>query len=401
VAALSMAGFPPLLGFVSKEEAFAAFLGAPGGDWLAPLAAALALGASIMTFAYGARIFDGAFEGPATQRLFDPKPSFYGPAALTALAGLGLGIWVSRLDPFMSRVASDALGAVGHVDLRMWHGLEPALALSALTIAAGTAAFVFRRPVGRALARIRTPVPGSAAFDRSYDGLVGIGKAVGRPFLSDAPARHLLWVLGAVATAGLAAWLARGEVPPFPAPAAEPADWAVLALLGAAILGAARTHTRIAAVALVGIAGFLVAVLYVLFGAPDLALTQLLIETLTVVLVVLVFRRLPQRFRAVARIRQLGAAAVAVTMGTLAALATYTLTGRRGLSEAGAYFLSAAPDEAGGENVVNTILVDFRALDTLGEITVLAVAALGVIALVRLAGRGRPRRTGGGGEPPA
>jgi multicomponent Na+:H+ antiporter subunit A len=154
---------------------------------------------------------------------------------------------------------------------------------------------------------------------------------------------------------------------------------AALLVLGAA--GAALARSRTGAVAVLGIVGFLVAVVYVLLGGPDLAITQLLVETLTVALVVLVFRRLPQAFRAVGRVRRSGAAAAAVMVGAVAALGTYALTGRREISEAGAYFLRAGPDEAGGRNVVNTILVDFRALDTLGEITVLAVAAVGVMAL--------------------
>lgn len=399
LAAMSMAGLPPLLGFVSKEEAFGAFLAAPGAAWLGPLAVTLAVGASIATFAYGARILDGAFGGPVTQRLFEPARRFYLPAAVTALAGVGLGIGVSALDPLIGRVASDALGGVGKVDLALWHGFVPALGLSALTIAAGTAAFVLRRGVDRTLARLRTPLPGVTAFDRASTGLVSLGRASARPFSSSSPARHLVWVLGVVVTAGVAAWFVGVELPVTPPPASQATDWVVAGLLAAAVVGAARTHTRIAAVALVGIAGFLVAVLYVLFGAPDLALTQLLVETLTVVLVVLVFRRLPRTFRTVAPIRRIAAVAVALTAGLAATGATYAMTGRRGISEAGGYFLRAAPEETGGENVVNTILVDFRALDTLGEITVLAVAALGVIALVRLAGRdGDARAERGGAE---
>jgi multicomponent Na+:H+ antiporter subunit A len=108
----------------------------------------------------------------------------------------------------------------------------------------------------------------------------------------------------------------------------------------------------------------------------------LLVETLTVAFVVLVFRRLSPRFAPVAPARRRLAAVSAIVMGIVAGVGAYALTGRRPLSEAGAYFLEAGPREAGGRNVVNTILVDFRALDTLGEITVLAVAAIGVIVLV-------------------
>ena len=136
---------------------------------------------------------------------------------------------------------------------------------------------------------------------------------------------------------------------------------------------------------MIGATGFLIAVLYVLLGAPDLALTQLLVETLTVTLVVMVFRRLPRRFEPVRGARRLRAAGIAIVTGTLAGAAAYAFAGRRPLSDVAGYYLEAAEPVTGGSNVVNTILVDFRALDTLGEITVLAVAALGVYALVRLA----------------
>ena len=119
LAAMSMAGLPPLLGFVTKEEAFIAFLDAPGPNWLAPLAAGVAAASASLTFAYGARIFDGAFEGPLTQKLYEPRRSFLVPAALTALAGLGLGLFVGRLDGPVSAVAATATGAPGHVHLAL------------------------------------------------------------------------------------------------------------------------------------------------------------------------------------------------------------------------------------------------------------------------------------------
>lgn len=390
VAALSMAGFPPLLGFVSKEEALGAFLAAPGGRGFGVAAAVLAVTASVMTLAYGARIFDGAFGGPPRQRLYDPALRFLAPAAVTALAGVALGFGISGLDPLVGALARDALGSSGTVHLALWHGLTPALGLSALTIAGGFTLFLARDRVDRTFGTLRGPLDGAVFFDRGHEATVAAGRLVGRPFVSDVPARHLGWIFGAVAVAGLAAWAGHGEVLPLPAPRGLPPEWAVAVLLALAVLAAAAARTRITAVAVLGIAGFLVAVLYVLLGAPDLALTQLLVETLTVALVVLVFRRLPQSFREVSRRRRSAAGGAALGMGVLAGLAAYRLTGRRGISQVGEYYLGAAVPEAGGRNVVNTILVDFRALDTLGEITVLAVAAIGVVSLARLvAGAGR------------
>jgi multicomponent Na+:H+ antiporter subunit A len=382
LAALSMAGFPPFLGFVSKEEAFAAFLAAPGPGWFAPTAAAMAAASASLTFAYGARIFDGAFEGPLTQELFDPRRSFLLPAALTALTGLALGIGVGWLNPVAGVAAGVATGAPAEVDLALWHGFTPALALATAMVTLGFVLFRFRQRVDRALEPVHLPASGARLFDRVYDATLAAGRASAAPFTSGVPAAHLGWVLASLTAAGVAAWLVWSPQTPAPLTGGETgADQVVAALLVLGAAGAALARSRTGAVAVLGIVGFLVAVVYVLLGGPDLAITQLLVETLTVALVVLVFRRLPQAFRAVGRVRRSGAAAAAVMVGAVAALGTYALTGRREISEAGAYFLRAGPDEAGGRNVVNTILVDFRALDTLGEITVLAVAAVGVMAL--------------------
>ncbi|HMA46212.1 MAG TPA: hydrogen gas-evolving membrane-bound hydrogenase subunit E, partial [Frankiaceae bacterium] len=155
-------------------------------------------------------------------------------------------------------------------------------------------------------------------------------------------------------------------------------------------------RSRLAAVSLLGITGFVLVGWFLLLGAPDLALTQLLVETLTVVVAVLVIRRLPDELPGrrggrtpgpARRTRWPGwrsvlGAPLAVGVGLGAAAGTYLLTGRRGPSLPGEYYLSEAERETGGRNVVNTILVDFRALDTLGEITVLGVVALGLAVLL-------------------
>jgi multicomponent Na+:H+ antiporter subunit A len=168
-----------------------------------------------------------------------------------------------------------------------------------------------------------------------------------------------------------------------PAPSL-PTDWAVIALLAACIAGVVQARSRLGAIAALGMSGFVVAGWFVLLGAPDLALTQLLVETLTIAVVVVVFRRLPATFPRGGTPRKAAAAVIAATVGTLAGVATFTLTGRRDLSEIGGRFLAEGESVTGGNNVVNTILVDFRALDTLGEMTVLGVATLGIYALVRL-----------------
>jgi multicomponent Na+:H+ antiporter subunit A len=157
-----------------------------------------------------------------------------------------------------------------------------------------------------------------------------------------------------------------------------------LLLLAAAIF-AALSRPRLTAVAALGVTGAAIALLFMLFSAPDLAMTQIVVETLTVILLVLILYHLPlvvRRSKPAGRIRDIALAAGVGGVMTLLVLAAAAVRPGRELSE---YFLAESGPAAFGRNVVNVILVDFRALDTLGEICVLAAAGLGVFALLRLA----------------
>jgi multicomponent Na+:H+ antiporter subunit A len=156
---------------------------------------------------------------------------------------------------------------------------------------------------------------------------------------------------------------------------------------------AAVTHRFVAALLLGGV-GFSCAVIFAMFGAPDLALTQILVETLTIVVFLLVLRQMPRRFdRPAAWAPRWGRLVLSVAVGVTVALFAVMVSAARTAPSAGDVYNELSLPEAGGKNVVNVILVDFRGVDTMGEITVLAVAALGVANLVRMARR--RQRTGG------
>lgn len=378
---MSMAGLPPFLGFVSKEETFSATL--EGGGALGWTTTALLVGAAIVTFAYGTRLLGVYLVGRPSHHERETRSLILMPA-VAAVFGGSLGIASAALGPLAGASAAAALGRSGsEADLALWHGLTPALLLSAVVLGAGA---LLARTVSRRAARGDQPVPtarGAALWERGYAATIERGRRLGEPFLTFAPGVHLGWIAAACVVAASGAALATGFTVEGALQPESPLRWGTLALITCTSLAVGAARDRMAAIAFLGLTGFLVAFMFALLGAPDLVLTQLLVETLTIVLVVLVFRRLPRRFHRSTTRRRLAGVVFGGVTGIGAALLTFSLTGRREISEAGTYYLEASPDEAGGTNTVNTILVDFRALDTLGEIAVLAAAAIGVFVLVR------------------
>lgn len=384
LAALSMAGVPVLLGFISKESVFTALLDAPGPAWTGPTAALVAVGAAVLTFAYSGKIVLDVFGGPPQQRpSAEAALPYLIPASLPAYAGLLLGVWPALADRLISGTASSALGVDVDAHLALWHGLNLALLLSAVVITLGSALVAFRHRTADVFNRGSLPFSALGVVDTARDGLIRIGAKVGDLTRSDSPTRHLaipvtsLVVIAAVGVATI------GALPSEVGEVTRSADWVLVVLLAVGVLGAVVVHTRLAAIAVVGVVGFSVTLWFFQLGAADVALTQLLVEILTVVVMVMLLRRLPARFRKESRRRAVGAGTVAVGAGVATTLAVLALTGRRELSDAGDYFLREAEDATGGTNVVNTILVDFRALDTLGELTVLGIAGIAVVALLQ------------------
>jgi multicomponent Na+:H+ antiporter subunit A len=396
LAAASMAGVPPLLGFVTKEAAFEAFL--HDGRW--PVTAGLVVG-SILTVAYTARLLFGAFgptapasrspqhaeladpagpgaesraPRPAVPAVHRPGPWLTAPAAICAVAGLALGLVPGPVDALAAAYAGP-----GEYHLALWHGLGLPLLLTAIVLAAGLAAWRVLRPP------TFWPLDAQRGYERTVAGLGRVGVAVTGRLQSGSLPVYLGTILavvvllpGVAAVAGTA-W-----------PAGQPLVHALvqIPLALAAVLAAValvRCHRRFTGVLLVGVIGYAVGGLFIVDGAPDLALAQFLVETLSLVVFVFVLRRLPAHFvdRPVARPAALVKAAVAIVGGvTVAGLAVVASAARTGASATAADFARLAPEGAGADNVVAAIIVDFRALDTVGEIAVLFVAAAGVASLV-------------------
>ena len=404
LAAMSMAGLPPLVGFVAKEEAFYAFLGtgqaqwAQGGPWSGSVAAGVAVLGAALTLAYSARIIAGTFAGPLLQTsLYEPPALFLAPAAVPAILGLVLGLVPFVLNDVVTRAVVDTGFTGTEADLALWHGFSLALGLSATAIGLGIALHLRRNRLAD-LANWEAPDQlGPDVFDRGWDAVLRFGARVGRTSHVATAGTHLVGVL--VLLLGLAgmAWLVIPDLTPTVPGIAQPGDWLVLAVLIPAVLALARVRDGLAALVLAGVIGVTLSAWLMLLGAPDVALTLLLVEILTVVVAAPVLAGLPDRAAPrVSPAHALSAAAV----GVLTALLVVALTGRRERSAVSEYFLAEAEDATGGSNVVNTILVDFRGLDTLGEIVVLAAAALGLVVAVRGSGAAAAVRSGalGAGE---
>ncbi|MEU8817154.1 Na+/H+ antiporter subunit A [Actinoplanes sp. NPDC048796] len=375
LAVASMAGVPPLAGFVGKETLFAAF----EHD---PLILAALLAGSVLTVAYGLRFLWGTFATkPAMDTTAAPRPplALAGPAAVLALAGLAVGVGAPALDRALTPYVNLWTGTTGH--LALWHGLGLPVLLSVVVLLGGAGIFVAQHR-GLRVPEQRLPTADGvyrrvmAAIDRAAVEVTGATQRGSLPFSLGA---ILLVLVMMGATTLLLSGFRPGGIRLWDTPLQLVAGVVVVA----AALIAARARRRLTAMILVGVCGYGVAVLFVLHGAPDLALTQFLVETVTIVMFVLVLRRLPRRFserplRGTRWIRM----AVAVATGAVTSAMAYVAVSGRLAVPVSVGFPGPAVAFGGGHNVVNVALVDIRAWDTMGEISVLVVAATGVASLI-------------------
>ncbi|MFB9831545.1 proton-conducting transporter transmembrane domain-containing protein, partial [Actinoallomurus acaciae] len=291
LAGMSLAGIPPMIGFVSKESLFQGFVGARAFPGAGAVFGTLAIAASALTFAYGVRILYGAFAGPTLQRrLYEPAWSFLAPAGVAAVAGAVLGPAVIVLNPLMRQAILDVEPWGRPPYFALWHGFGPELLMTGVTIMCGTGLFLARDPVDRVLRRV-PPLGGAMLFDRLYRGTLRFGAVVGRTAHRDATRVYLAPPVAAVVLLGGVAALGAHRRPL--GPPSGPMDWVLLILLAAVVAGLLWTRSVLGAVALLGLIGLIVTTWFILAGAPDVALTLVLVEVLTAMVAAFVLRGLP------------------------------------------------------------------------------------------------------------
>ncbi|HKS62847.1 MAG TPA: monovalent cation/H+ antiporter subunit A [Xanthobacteraceae bacterium] len=403
VAAAAMAGVPLLNGFLSKEMFFAETIEVHDNSLVDQALPYVVTAASMFTVAYSLRFIRDVFFGPPPKDLprtpHEPPFLMRLPAALLVLACLVVGVAPSfTVGPVLDSAARAVVGAaLPEYSLAVWHGFTPELLMSAVAMAGGVGVYLVVR--SRLLVSEGPPVLRHIDAQRIFDRvLVALSWRLARWLEATFGTRRLQPQLRLIASAALIAGLApffiHGLAPGgalgTPFDLAFALMWAVgiACALGAAYQ--AKFH-RLAALVMLGGAGLATCISFVWLSAPDLALTQLAVETVTTVLLLLGLRWLPKRTwqidssGAPAGIRWYRARdfVIAVAAGSgLAALAYLVMT-RPATESIARYFVENAYVKGGGTNVVNVILVDFRGFDTLGEITVLAIVALTVFALLR------------------
>jgi multicomponent Na+:H+ antiporter subunit A len=410
LAGASMAGLPPLLGFVGKEAAFTALLdgGLENRTWALLTLLGLVLG-SVLTVAYTARFLWGAFgtggslrhcasDRPSPEHLHRPGPAFLAAPAVLAVLGLLAGPFSGLLEPVVAPYA-DTLPLVAEEaeEIALWHGWQPALLLSLVTLGGGLALFAARDLVARLQRRLAVDASADEGYWHTMRGLDRVAQTATRTTQRGSLPTYLGVILVVLVALPGSALVFRAPWPD----ELRLWDTPVQALIGVVVLGAAalavRIRQRLSAVLVVGVTGYGVGLLFALQGAPDLALTQFLVETLTLVTFVLVLRKLPKdisdRHRAKERTaRGLIAVAVGLLMGGVGIVAL----GARTATPVSVDYPEQAYEFGGGENIVNVTLVDIRAWDTMLEVSLLVVVATGVASLVFLRERtGAVARAGG------
>ncbi len=405
VAAGAMAGVPLLNGFLSKEmffvEAVATQAPVPAFQGVLPVVAMLA---SAFGVAYSLRFIHGAFFGPDPVDLprqpHEPPAWMRFPVEILVLACIMVGLLpAATIGPFLDIAVHSVLGAATpRYSLAIWHGFTLPLLLSLIALAGGVLLYLLLEPRLRHGADgppLLRRLEGRRIFDRS---MVFLSWRLARTLERLLGTRRLQPQLRLILCVALlaAAWAVqrRGLGPGNLTPAGVDPVIAVVWAVGAACaLGAARQAKfhRLAALILLGGAGLATCVTFVWFSAPDLALTQLLVEVVTTVLLLLGLRWLPKRVEVpgargldpISATRRLRDLAIAIAAGGGLAALAYGVMTRFPPEILAQHFLELAYSEGGGTNVVNVILVDFRGFDTLGEITVLGAVALTVFALLR------------------
>jgi len=385
LAALSLAGVFPFFGFVAKELLFESSLGSAS-----TILMSITVMAAILVVAVACLVGIKPWFGRVAS---SPKPAHEAPLglllgpALLAVLGLVFGLQSGLISTGLIDSAASAVAGSGlQAKLALWHGVNAALIISIISLVLGIVLY-------RQLDRFRTWTSitdriskhgPEALFDRFMLALVKLSKGM-TIFLQNGYLRfYLITILCTMLTLiGSVFFLRDISNLNFAITDLRLHEAAILLVLVMSVATAVFSRSRLASVAALGAIGFTVALLYVLFSAPDVSITQILVETLTVILLVLVLYRLPPYLSLSPTRVRLRDAVIATLTGMTITLLILATTATKHFDSIADWFIEGSVPLGEGRNIVNVILVDFRAFDTLGEIFVLTLAAIGVFAMIR------------------
>jgi len=389
LALLSMAGLPPMLGFISKEIIYEAKIQAPNiANYVTFFGVVSNIFMVWISIFIAYRVFfRKKYEGLKIPR--ETSVNFWIGPGILAFAGLILGLFPYQLGQKIIQPAMMAITAIDlDIKLKLWHGFNRIFLLSLLTIMSGVILFLLRNRIIPVIRKINNKLFNfsfSDSFSGFLDWILKISQLNTNLFQHGYHRFYLMVLFGSVALLG---WYQLINLE-FWKSAATSNNVTIYALLIAVIILVATlftlfTNSRITAIIAMGVVGYGIAIIYLIFSGIDLAITQLLVETLTMVIFVLVIFKLPRFAKLSSRASKIRDGLIALSVGSFmtgVSLQAQSLNLKNPISD---YFIKNAPDKGFGNNIVNVILVDFRSLDTLGEITVLLIAGLGVVALLKI-----------------
>ena len=390
LAALSMGGLPPFFGFLAKEEVYAALAG--GSLRAIAFTAAAILGNGLMfavAFAVALRPFLGALPDMPGRPHEGPALLWIGPMLL-AVTGLLTGVFSTLSHAVLTApLASAIAGMPATITISALPHFGVPLVLSLATVAVGVLVFLWLDQARAAADRLVEDIGWGPdkGFDQAMRGLVRGACAISRLTQPGLMEIYMTVTFAVIALALLVPPAVYGEWPRLPVwPANVPFHEVAVMILAVLGIGAVLTaNNRLTAIVALGIQGFCVAVLFLLFGAPDLAFTQFMIETLSVVILALVMTRLrltPRDHRPLAE--KIPDAVIAIACGLGFSLYLLNVTQGRFDTALTDFFNLYSKTIAHGANVVNVIIVDFRGTDTLGEIAVVMVTGLAILSIIRI-----------------
>ncbi|AHW62986.1 Putative monovalent cation/H+ antiporter, subunit A [Corynebacterium glyciniphilum AJ 3170] len=400
IAAASMAGIPPTLGFVSKEGMLESFTESPLlPSWEIILLIAAGVGA-VATFMYSAKYLIGAFidSGSAVDtadvvpvnEVKEAPVSFWLPAAIPGVLSLPVVLFLTTMDSPLDSVVGSIGAGESHSHLALWHGFGIPLYITIAVIILGAVLVALRhRAYTDWMEDHRLfPFTGNELIAFTLRLASRWGRLVSRLGTTLSPNGHLLWIFVMILVLTVSAFFGPGgleqlgALPPRVEGIDNLTDIAGLLIMFLVTMAIISTRSRMGSVVLVGVAGAGVSWIMLTLGAPDVAMTNLMVEFIVTVFLMLIVRHQPRLYLKEGENRTKFAVTLAAIVGLVVFVGVWLLIGRHERPELAMWYISESPEVSGANNIVAAILVEFRALDTLGELSVLGMAGIVIAAIV-------------------